>query len=135
MEEGFDYRVGADNVLKDWQSSNLTKEDCADLAASLLSPTSNTARGSHWTYKASEKRCWVKNTNNGKTPDPALVSGNKECGRAYPGETIFEILCLDLLSNFVSFGQFCIFLFMLRQIHQKIMVWVNPSPFLAIRGL
>ena len=89
FEEGMDYRVGAGGVIKEWQSSDLTKEDCATLA------DSHTPRGSYWTYKASEKRCWLKNNNTdwlynnntGRIPDSSVVSGNRACGRANAGET------------------------------------------------
>ena len=81
LEEGMDYRVGAGGVIKEWKSSDLTKEDCANLA------DSHTPSGSYWTYKASEKRCWLKNNNTGRTPDSSVVSGNKACGRANAGET------------------------------------------------
>ena len=78
-----DYRVGAGGVIKEWKSPDLTKADCANLA------DSHTPSGSYWTYKASEKRCWLKNNNTGRTPDSSVVSGNKACGRANAGETQF----------------------------------------------
>ena len=93
LEEGMDYRVGAGGVIKEWQSSDLTKEDCATLA------DSHTPRGSYWTYKASEKGCWLKNNNTGRTPDSGVVSGNRACGRASAGETsfVFSDLCEKLV--------------------------------------
>ena len=95
MDEGIDYRVvegdiidyrlGESGIIKEWQSPDLTKEGCATLAASL------TPRGPYWTYKASEKRCWVKNTNSGRATDSGVVSGNMECGRSLAGETTFSL--------------------------------------------
>ena len=50
-----------------------TQKDCAILAAS-------TDGALFWSYRASDKLCWVKNSDSGKREQEGVVSGNIECG-------------------------------------------------------
>ena len=76
-EAGVDYSSGPENNIFDWQG--LTEEHCASLTAS-------TTGGQFWTYKASERRCWVKRTNNGRKTMSGIVSGNRACGDPLTGK-------------------------------------------------
>ena len=33
-----------------------------------------------WTYRDSDKKCWIKTSKKGKKANKTLVSGNRECG-------------------------------------------------------
>ena len=46
---------------------------CAKLAAA-------NKKAKFWTYKTSNKRCFLKTSKAGKKPLKARVSGNRECG-------------------------------------------------------
>ena len=79
-EEGVDYSSGPENNVFNWQG--LSEHHCASLAAS-------TTGGQFWTYKASESRCRVKKTNNGRKTMAGVVSGNRACGNPLTGK-IFD---------------------------------------------
>ena len=83
VEEGIDYRVGEENIIFRW--NDLTKDACANLAASVIKHGQLNQGGLYWSYKASEKRCWVKKTNENPNADSSVVSGSKECGIRLPG--------------------------------------------------
>ena len=51
-----------------------TQKDCANLAAS-------TEGALFWSYRASDKLCWVKNSDSGRREQEGVVSGNIECGK------------------------------------------------------
>ena len=109
MEEGIDYRVGAEGNILQW--NDLTKATCADLAASVIKNGQLNHGGLYWSYKASEKRCFVKKTNGNPTSDSSIVSGSKDCGIRIPG-TLQS--CLDMrsvltpppLRTYIFFAQF-----------------------------
>ena len=58
---------------------------CADLCAS-------TPGGLFWTYSPTNKHCYVKSSNSGRTANAHSVSGNRECGSE--GEKNCEVFCL-----------------------------------------
>ena len=93
MEEGIDYRVGAEGNILQW--NDLTKATCADIAASVIKNGQLNHGGLYWSYKASEKRCFVKKTNGNPTSDSSIVSGSKDCGIRIPGKLQS---CLDMRS-------------------------------------
>ena len=88
-------------VLVDWESTNLTQEDCADLAAYGNIPSGPTflsapgARGPgapFWTYSQSKNRCWLKLSRSNLTSDRDVVSGNNKCGTKYQaGKTFLRL--------------------------------------------
>ena len=86
MEEGIDYKVGEEGNILQW--SDLTKYACANLAASVIKYGQLDKGGLYWSYKASERRCWVKKTNGNPTSVSSIVSGSKDCGTRLPGEDI-----------------------------------------------
>ena len=49
------------------------QEACAKLTASKEGAL-------FWTYRDSDKKCWIKTSKKGKTPLKTVVSGNRECG-------------------------------------------------------
>ena len=50
-----------------------TEKDCANFAAS-------TDGALFWSYRASDKLCWVKNSDSGRREHEGVMSGNIECG-------------------------------------------------------
>ena len=91
MEEGIDYKVGAEGNILQW--NDLAKDTCANLAASVIRNGQLNQGGLYWSYKASEKRCWVKKTNGNPKSDSSIVSGSKDCGTRLPGKLLS---CLDM---------------------------------------
>ena len=83
MEEGIDYKVGEEGNILQW--NDLTKYACANLAASVIKYGQLDKGGLYWSYKASERRCWVKKTNGNPTSVSSIVSGSKDCGTRLPG--------------------------------------------------
>ena len=95
MEEGIDYRVGEEGTILKW--SDLTKDACANLAASTIKNGQLNQGGLYWSYKASEKLCWVRKTNGNPTSDSSIVSGSKDCGTRLPGKSGNVRQMLDML--------------------------------------
>ena len=48
--------------------------------------------GLFWTYRASDKKCWIKNSKKGKRAHKGLVSGNIECGKYLTNASVFQDL-------------------------------------------
>ena len=88
-EDGFTYIGGQGSYIFDWRGV-VSEDHCVSLAAS-------TTGGQFWTYKASERRCWVVKTKKGRKAKSGFVSGNSACGKPLPGE-IFD---------FALFGFWC----------------------------
>ena len=60
---------------------NVENEDaCAHLTATKKDAL-------FWTYRDSDKKCWIKTSKKGKKANKNLVSGNRECGLSH----LFEI--------------------------------------------
>ena len=76
---------GMNKVITDWESANLTQEDCADLAAygNLLGPRTNFPLKPFWTYSQSKNRCWLKLSRSNIISGQNVVSGNRKCGGTY----------------------------------------------------
>jgi len=70
IEEEIDYRAhnmaGSPHKVEN-------QEACAKLTASKEGAL-------FWTYRDSDKKCWIKTSKKGKTPLKTVVSGNRECG-------------------------------------------------------
>ena len=45
-----------------------------------------------WTYRASDKKCWIKTSKKGKRAHKGLVSGNIECGKYLTNASVFQDL-------------------------------------------
>ena len=78
---------GMNKVITDWESANLTQEDCADLAAyGNLLPKENRTNfplKPFWTYSQSKNRCWLKLSRSNIISGQNVVSGNRKCGGTY----------------------------------------------------
>merc|ERR1711974_483267 len=70
IEEKTDY-LGHD--MKGSPHKAESQEACAKLTASKKG-------GLFWTYRDSDKKCWIKTSKKGKKANKKLVSGNRECG-------------------------------------------------------
>ena len=90
---------GMNKVITDWESANLTQEDCADLAAygNLLGPRTNFPLKPFWTYSQSKNRCWLKLSRSNLTAARDLVSGNYDCGTKYQNGKAFIKLISQML--------------------------------------
>ena len=67
----------AGNDIK--QGDKPFKEDVEDQKACANLAAAN-KKAKFWTYKTSNKRCFLKTSKAGKKPLKARVSGNRECG-------------------------------------------------------
>ena len=93
-EQNIDYNGNdiANQVLESVQA-------CADLCAS-------TPGGLFWTYSPTNKHCYIKSSNSGRTANAHSVSGNRECGSE--GEKITKyFVYLDLLGSVFDVREFC----------------------------
>ena len=45
-----------------------------------------------WTYRASDKKCWIKTSKKGKMAQAGLVSGNIECGKLLKNASVLQDL-------------------------------------------
>ena len=70
IEEKTDY-LGHD--MKGSPHKAESQEACAKLTASKKGAL-------FWTYRDSDKKCWIKTSKKGKKANKTLVSGNRECG-------------------------------------------------------
>ena len=48
--------------------------------------------GLFWTYRASDKKCWIKTSKKGKMAQAGLVSGNIECGKLLKNASVLRDL-------------------------------------------
>ena len=48
--------------------------------------------GLFWTYRASDKKCWIKTSKKGKMAQAGLVSGNIECGKKMKNASVLQDL-------------------------------------------
>ena len=53
-----------------------------------------------WTYRASDKKCWIKTSKKGKRAHKGLVSGNIECGKCLTNASVFQ----DLINTCPKFS-------------------------------